>query len=167
MENQKTMDKDALGTRMKDQYENRTRYCLPRRTYAIIRADGKAWHTYTRGLVKPFDANLIKDLDTSIVSTLPHIQGAVFAYTQSDEISILLTDFESIQTSAWFDNNIQKMASVAASVLTAEFNRCRTRRLVQEWDDELCSKDNRHLLGDVLEKLVHESNPAYFDARVL
>ena len=146
METQKTMEKDALGTRMKDQYENRTRYCLPRRTYAIIRADGKAWHTYTRGLVKPFDADLITDLDASIVSTLPHIQGAVFAYTQSDEISILLTDFESIQTSAWFDNNIQKMVSVTASILTAKFNRLR-------WTMERQGS-------------IHIHPDSYFDARV-
>lgn len=152
MSQAKNTEKDALGTRMKDQYENRTRYCLPRRTYAIIRADVKAWHTYTRGLVKPFDADLITDLDASIVSTLPHIQGAVFAYTQSDEISILLTDFESIQTSAWFDNNIQKMTSVTASILTAEFNRCRFRTSTSK---------NKSPLWDM-----ESIPPAYFDARV-
>ncbi len=120
--------KDELGDRMKGQYEDRTRYLLPRRTYTIIRLDGKAFHTYTRGLDKPFDFDLFEDFDKAIIAMLPEIQGAVFAYTQSDEISILLTDFSTPQTSAWFDGNLQKVCSVSASLITAEFNRFRARR---------------------------------------
>lgn len=116
---------DELGTRMKDQYENRTRYFLPRRTFTILRLDGKAFHTYTRGLEKPFDTGLFEDIDNAIIAMLPELQGAVFAYTQSDEISILLTDFATPQTDAWFDGNLQKMTSVAASIMTAEFNKTR------------------------------------------
>lgn len=124
---------DDLGDRMKDQYEDRTRYLLPRRTYTIIRLDGKAFHTYTRGLQKPFDSGLYEDMDRAIIAMIKDIQGAVFAYTQSDEISILLTDFGTPQTSAWFDGNLQKICSVSASMITAEFNRFRARR----WRKEL------------------------------
>ncbi len=114
--------------RMKDNYENRTRYFLPRRTYSIIRLDGKAWHSYTKSLKKPFDKDLIEDLDNAVIAIMPEIQGAVFAYIQSDEVSILLTDFTNIGTQAWFDGNIQKMASISASLLTAEFNKQRFKR---------------------------------------
>jgi tRNA(His) 5'-end guanylyltransferase len=120
--------KDELGERMKSQYEDRTRYFVPRRTYTIIRLDGKAFHTYTRRLQKPFDTDLSTDIDSAIIAMLPHIQGAVFAYTQSDEISVLVTDFALPTTSAWFDGNIQKMASVSASIITAEFNHLRRMR---------------------------------------
>lgn len=113
---------DSLGDRMKEQYENRTRYGLPRRTYTIIRLDGAHFHTYTRGLKKPFDKELFEDIDAAIIAMMPEIQGAVFAYTQSDEISILLTDFAQLTTDAWFDGNLQKMCSVSASIMTAEFN---------------------------------------------
>lgn len=116
---------DLLGKRMKEQYEDRTRYFLPRRTYTLLRLDGKAFHTYTRNLKHPFDNDLSTDIDSAIIATLPEVQGSVFAYAQSDEVSILLTDFNTIQTSAWFDGNIQKMSSVAASIMTAEFNRRR------------------------------------------
>lgn len=122
------LDKDALGSRIKDQYENRTRYFLPRRTFTILRLDGKAFHTYTKGLKKPFDGELSEDIDNAIIAMLPQIQGVVFAYTQSDEISVLLTDFATPQTDAWFDGNLQKMSSVAASIMTAEFNRLRLLR---------------------------------------
>ena len=55
--------KDNLGDRIKSYYEDRFRYKLPRRTYTIIRIDGKAFHTYTRGLERPFDKGLMEDMD--------------------------------------------------------------------------------------------------------
>lgn len=114
---------------MKAQYEDRTRAMLPRRTYTIIRLDGKSFHTYTRGLEKPFDQGLIEDMDNAVIAMLPEVHGARFAYVQSDEISILLTDFESIGTCAWFDGNVQKIVSVAASLMTAEFQLRRHMRV--------------------------------------
>jgi tRNA(His) 5'-end guanylyltransferase len=79
---------DDLGTRMKEQYEDRTRFFIPRRTYTLMRIDGKAFHTYTRGCAKPFDAGLMDDMDKTATALCEDIQGAVFAYVQSDEISI-------------------------------------------------------------------------------
>ena len=143
--------KDDLGDRMKSHYEDRTRYSLPRRTYTIIRLDGKSFHTYTRGLKKPFDRELFEDIDNAIIAMLPEIQGAQFAYTQSDEISILLTDFATPQTSAWFDGLLQKMASVSASIITAHFNQQRLARFVE--------KHSLNVLRD-------DAPIAYFDARV-
>lgn len=119
---------DSLGDRMKKFYENRTRNLLPRRTYTIIRVDGKAFHSYTRGLEKPFDLRLISDMDETAIYMCENIQGAKLAFVQSDEISIILTDFDKIETNAWFDGNIQKMASVSASLATAKFNSLRKER---------------------------------------
>jgi tRNA(His) guanylyltransferase len=115
--------KDELGDRMKSQYEDRTRAFLPRRTYTIIRVDGKAFHTLTRGYKKPFDRFLMNMMDQTAIALCKEIQGACFGYVQSDEISILLTDFAKISTNAWFDGNIQKMASIAAACATANFNK--------------------------------------------
>jgi tRNA(His) 5'-end guanylyltransferase len=143
---------DELGNRIKENYENRTRYLLPRRTYTILRLDGKAFHTYTRGLKRPFDIDLINDMNNAIVAMLPQLQGVAFAYTQSDEISILLTDFEKETTSAWFDGNLQKMCSVAASIITAEFNAC---RLLRQFNSYVKHCDD-----------VNFANSAYFDCRV-
>jgi tRNA(His) 5'-end guanylyltransferase len=120
--------KDALGDRMKEFYEDRTRIKLPRRTYTIIRIDGKAFHTYTKGLERPFDEGLIEDMNLTTAYLCKHIQGAKFGYVQSDEISLVLTDFDELGTHAWFDNNLQKMVSVAASMATSEFNRLRLIR---------------------------------------
>lgn len=121
--------KDSLGDRMKEFYENRTRNFLPRRTYTIIRVDGKAFHSYTRGLIRPFDEKLVNDMDETACYMCKNIQGAKFAFVQSDEISILLTDFEGLTTDAWFDGNIQKMASISASLATAKFNELRPNKI--------------------------------------
>lgn len=114
--------RDALGDRIKGQYEDRTRYKLPRRTYTILRVDGQAFHTLTRNADKPFDQDIVERMNRTAVTLCEEIHGAKFAYVQSDEISVLLTDFTSENTAAWFDGNVQKMASVGASIATAEFN---------------------------------------------
>ncbi|HPI81880.1 MAG TPA: tRNA(His) guanylyltransferase Thg1 family protein [Candidatus Paceibacterota bacterium] len=126
--------KDDLGTRMKEQYENRTRYMLPRRTYTIIRLDGKAFHTFTRGMKRPYDEDLMEVMDETTKYLCENIQGCQMAYTQSDEISLLLTDFDKITTDAWFDGNLQKMASVSASITTAKFNNLMHRRHLVDMD---------------------------------
>ena len=120
--------KDQLGDRMKAFYEDRTRIKLPRRTYTIIRIDGKAFHTYTKGLKRPFDTGLIDDMNWTTEYLCKNIQGVKFGYVQSDEISLVLTDFDTLQTDLWFDGNLQKMASIAASMATARFNQLRMMR---------------------------------------
>lgn len=130
------MKNDALGDRMKEFYEDRTRIKLPRRTFTIIRIDGKAFHTYTKGLERPFDQGLIEDMNATTAYLCKNIQGAKFGYVQSDEISLVLTDFDDLGTHAWFDNNLQKMVSVAASMATSEFNRLRLIRKCMGGDIE-------------------------------
>ena len=145
--------KDPLGDRMKDFYEDRTRYKLARRTNTIVRIDGKAFHTYTKGLKRPFDEGLMEDMNKTTEYLCQNIQGAKFGYVQSDEISILITDYDDISTHAWFDANLQKMASIAASLATAEFNRL---RLIRKMNTTVATA------GSILEQFKH----AMFDARV-
>lgn len=121
--------RDNLGDRMKDFYESRTKIFLPRRTYAIIRIDGKAFHTYTKGLDRPFDGQLISDMDETACYLCKEIQGAKLGFVQSDEISILLTDFDKLTTDAWFDGNIQKIASISAGMATGKFNMLRPGKI--------------------------------------
>jgi len=122
------MKKYSIGNRMKDNYESRSKYKLIRRMPAIIRLDGKAFHTITRRCDKPFDEDLSMIMMEGMKYLLENIQGAKCGYQQSDEISILLTDFDKLTTDAWFDNSIQKIASVSASMLTADVN--------SKWDFE-------------------------------
>jgi tRNA(His) guanylyltransferase len=159
---------DSLGDRMKGSYENRTRSSLPRRTYTIIRIDGKAFHTYTKGCNQPFDDGLIEDMDKAVMAIMPQIQGAQFAYVQSDEVSILLTDFEKETTNAWFDGNVQKICSVSASLMTAQFNRFRlTRDFFRRKNFDFPMGVNADLTLSWTEDLLadHFKRMAAFDAR--
>lgn len=112
----------TLGDRMK-QYEYVTRTYLMHRTPAVIRIDGKAFHTWTRWCEKPFDNSLSELMIQTTKYLVDNIQGAVFGYTQSDEISILVRDYDTLETSMWFDGNIQKIVSISASLATAFFNK--------------------------------------------
>ena len=127
----------TIEKRMKEYYENIFRHKLIRRSYTIIRIDGKAFHTYTKNLTRPFDDTLINDINNTALSLCRCIQGAKFAYMQSDEISILLTDFDTLETAAWFDGNIQKMVSVSASMATAFFNKRRKEDNVALFDSRV------------------------------
>lgn len=114
-------DRTALGDRMKS-YEATYRALLPRRTYTLLRLDGRAFHSYLRGCERPFDETFMADMDAVAETLCTEIAGAVFAYTQSDEISVLVSDFSSIGTEPWFGGVVAKQLSVSASLATAVLN---------------------------------------------
>jgi tRNA(His) 5'-end guanylyltransferase len=116
------MKKDSIGNRMKQNYENIYRISLTRRTPVIIRLDGRAFHTFTKHLEKPFSNMLREAMVKTAEALLSEISGAKIAYVQSDEISILVTDYDHLYTQPWFDYNLQKITSVSASIATAVFN---------------------------------------------
>lgn len=113
---------DSIGNRMKHNYENRYRIKLSRRIPVIIRLDGKAFHTLTKNCEKPFDSNFIESMVFTTLGLQNNVQGFKCAYVQSDEISILLTDFDKLTTDAWFDYNLQKIVSISASIASVSFS---------------------------------------------
>ena len=52
-----------------------------------------------------------------------NIQGCVLGYTQSDEITLILVDYQKLTSSAWFDYEVQKLCSISASMATMAFNK--------------------------------------------
>jgi tRNA(His) guanylyltransferase len=137
------MAKDSLGDRMKN-YEGRSQTYLPRRTYTMVRLDGKSFHSYTKHCKRPYDLDLMSDMDNTAKYLCENIQGCRIAYIQSDEITLVLTDFETIHTDAWFDGNVQKITSISASMATAKFNQLRLNRINNEYIpkiSKLCQED--------------------------
>jgi tRNA(His) guanylyltransferase len=114
-------DSTALGDRMKA-YEAVHRAVLPRRTYTLLRLDGRSFHSYLRGCERPFDEAFMADMDATAEALCAEVSGAAFAYTQSDEISILITDFAALGTQPWFGGVVAKVLSVSASLATAVLN---------------------------------------------
>lgn len=134
----------------------------------IIRIDGKAFHTFTRGFKKPFDDVLVKTMQDTMKYLCENIQGCVLGYTQSDEISLVLTDYAELTTDAWFGNNLQKMCSVSASMATLAFNKAFNDNIIKYIDNNLdadcgVTKD----LTEYTKTLINARNKgAMFDSRV-
>lgn len=133
----------SLGDRVKDYYESRTRYLLPRRTNIIIRIDGKSFSSWTRHLDKPFDIRFIRAMQNTALELCSQVQGCKLAYTQSDEISLWVTDYDTLETDCFFDGNIQKIASVTASIATARFNKAAVNMAMDWRQQDLALFDSR------------------------
>lgn len=165
---------DDLGTRMKAFYENIPKTKLMRRTPVAIRIDGKAFHTFTRGFQKPFDEVLIKTMQDTMKYLCENIQGCVLGYTQSDEITLILVDYKKLTSSAWFDYEVQKVCSIAASMATIAFNKYFSENINSEYcvfDDELLDGDfnpnykNEYLIDLYTTHIKASYKGAMFDAR--
>lgn len=137
------MEHSDIGTRMKA-YENCYRVYLPRRQAVIVRIDGRAFHTFTKGFVKPYDEFFAEAMQETTKQLCENIGGCKFGYTQSDEISLVLTDYETINTEPWFGNNLQKIVSISASMATFFFR--------------------QNFLAAVVSSKEESNNPAYFKA---
>jgi len=163
------MDKTSLGDRMKKNYEQRSKTKLTRRMPVILRLDGVAFHTYTKGMDRPFDEALMFFMAETTQKLCEKIQGATFAYQQSDEISILLKDYNKITSDAWFDYNVQKMCSVAASMATRLFSDLINHYLYDESFDQFISFWEFPKEGiskeEIKERYKRFKREAFFDCR--
>jgi len=150
------MSSDSLGDRMKS-YEDVFRLHLPIRMPVIMRIDGKAFHSYVKGespignvCKKPFDQGMFDCMNDTAIALCKEVQGCRLAYVQSDEISLLLTNYSSVDTQSWFDNNLQKMISIAAAVASVTF----TANSWKIWGVDESREEPYYLTKE-----------AYFDAR--
>ena len=154
---------DSLSIRMKG-YEHVERRYLMRRMPAIIRIDGKAFHSLTRGFERPFDHLLIQTMWETATYLCEKVQGVKIAFIQSDEISLLLRDDDTLTTEAWFDKNIQKMVSVSASMATMAFNNAFDLRAM-DYARSHCDTDCEEIENRA-RAYTTKSRMAMFDARV-
>lgn len=154
--------RDDLGNRMKEYYENIPKTKLMRRCPVILRIDGKAFHTFVRGFQKPFDEVLIKTMQETMKYLCENIQGCVLGYTQSDEITLVLVDYKKFTSQAWFDYEVQKMCSIAASMATMVFNKFFRDNV----GDYLYENYDEQYLADYIETLQNAVDKgAMFDCR--
>jgi tRNA(His) 5'-end guanylyltransferase len=108
----------GLTDRMK-LYEQAAHYVLPRRLPLIIRVDGRAFHTYTKGLEKPVSRPFFEAMGDVAKALCQEVQGAQLAYIQSDEISILVHTYRRLSTTPWVDNDLQKIVSLTAGIASS------------------------------------------------
>ena len=155
----------SLKSRMLS-YENVTNTYLTKRVPVIIRLDGRNFHSFTKGFDKPFDDIFMTTMQNTMSYLCANIQNCVFGYTQSDEITLILIDYQTIDTSAWFDYRVQKLCSVSAGMATMAFNKYFYEN-VNAFDSCTCElglmNDYKNALCDVYWNAVEKG--AMFDAR--
>lgn len=161
------MDRSDLAERMKG-YEKRNRYYLQRRMPVILRLDMRAGHSFTKGFERPFDEVFIKSMQETAQYLCENIQNCKLSYQQSDEITLLLVDYDKLNTDCFFDYRVDKLCSIAASMATMAFNNIFSK-YVKKFDLELAYNDNgidteenRKLWG-IYKKALNKG--AMFDAR--
>ena len=153
---------DDLGRRMKEYYEQIPKTKLMRRTPVIIRIDGKAFHSFTKGFKRPFDNVLIESMQETMKYLCENIQGCVLGYHQSDEISLVLVDYHKLTSNAWFDYEVQKICSIAASMTTMIFNKIFEKNCI-EYSRVVPNTELGREVMDAYSKAVEKG--AMFDAR--
>lgn len=124
-------NKNDLDSRMKD-YEKRDRHYLQKRVPVIIRLDIRAGHTFLKGFKRPFDEVFIKSMQETAKYLCENIQNCKLSYQQSDEITLLLIDYDKLNTDCFFDYRVDKLCSIAASMATMSFNKA-FRKNVNDW----------------------------------
>lgn len=170
------MDTSDLGKRMKD-YERRNRYYLQRRMPVIVRVDMNAGHTFLKDFARPFDEVFIKSMQETAKYLCENIPNCKLSYQQSDEISLLLIDYENLNTSSFFDYRVDKLCSIVASMATLAFNKILLKNINSEvhiFDDEWLDDDNfnpnyknKELIDLYIIHKRQQNKGAIFDARCL
>lgn len=157
--------KDSLGDRQK-QYENVADIKLVPKMPIIIRLDGKAFHTFTRGMDKPFDIVLGEAMQRTMLSLCKDVHTCVIGYTQSDEITLVLRLPDRIKSQSYMNRRIQKIASLTASKCTRYFN----RYFIEESEKWISEALKKEVLSEKDKKLIQlyrrKAHGAEFDSRV-
>ena len=156
-----------LGNRMKNYYEQVSKTKLMRKCPVAIRIDGRAFRTFTRGFQKPFDEVIIKSMQETMKYLCENIQGCILGYTQSDEITLILTDYKNIDSDAWFDYEVEKLCSVSASMATMAFNKAFEKN-VKMFEHEMVSYYIADYHDQIIQSAIYRKaldKGAMFDAR--
>jgi len=111
----------SLADRIK-RYEKTFSFQTLNRMPVMIRVDGKAFHTFTRDLNKPFDRGFIDAMVSAACEVAKGMQGFKAGYVQSDEATFCLTDYDNLDTQGWFDYDLSKMVSISAALMSVAFN---------------------------------------------
>lgn len=114
-------DRSELGVRQKE-LEHKTRHFLPAGSYTMIRVDGKSFHSWCRGLQRPYDMRLVETMRQTMLALCERTQDCVLGYCQSDEITLILAGYSGEKSQSWFDGNLLKNTSIPAGTASAHFN---------------------------------------------
>lgn len=105
-------------------YEDAAKYKLLPKLPVIICVNGRSFSKSTSLLEKPFSVSFAECMYSTLGRLVQEIDGAILGYCFNDEIVIVARNDQSLDTSPWFDNDIQKISSAVSSIATVQFNNC-------------------------------------------
>lgn len=105
-------------------YAEITDYKLLNKLPLIIVINGRSFSKLTALLDKPYSEKFAECLQATLLQLVQEIEGAIFGYCGNDEMIIIARNDQSIETLPWYDNSVQKIASVVSSIATLHFNNC-------------------------------------------
>lgn len=109
-----------LGDRIK-RYEASYHRVATVRTPLMVRVDGREFHSFTRGMNRQFDENIIGAMVSAAADVANEMQGFKAGYVQSDEATFCLTDYDKLDSQGWFDYDVAKVTSIAAALMSVWF----------------------------------------------
>ena len=105
-------------------YQSISDYKLMPNSYVLVHCDGRAFSSLIKKRFKqPFDRDFIFIMNETARYLCENIGGCKMAYVQSDEITLVLTDFDTETTDSFFGYRMCKLISTIAAMATAKFNR--------------------------------------------
>lgn len=155
------MDTSDLAKRMKG-YEERNSYYLQRRMPVILRLDMRAGHSFTKGFERPFDEVFIKSMQETAKYLCENIQGCKLSYQQSDEITLVLVDYDKLNTDCFFNYRVDKLCSIAASMATMVFNESFSKIYSKLYRDKIEHREN---VDELVKTYAFKAGKAMFDSR--
>ena len=114
------MDTSSLGNRMKSYEKNYSQNAV-RGLPIIVRLDGKSFSKFTKRFERPF-CSVMKSIMTTVAASVAKESDALLAYTQSDEITLILHT-DNVKGMLYFDGNINKLNSTLASRASSVFTK--------------------------------------------
>lgn len=161
------MDRSSIGERMKG-YEDSQKTRLMSRVPVMIRLDGNAFHTFTRGFKRPFDEIMTEAMHRTMKYLCENISGCVLGYTQSDEITLLLIDYKKTNQQPYFGYVKRKVETISASMATMAFNKSFMDVLYEAIEKEtkgITSEKELSAIGNRYKKYFRKAGKAMFDSR--
>ena len=111
------MEKISLGDRIKS-YEKSFQSYINKNENIVIRLDGDSFSKFTKEFRKPFDKILVETMNRTTKDLFEKF-SCCFAYTQSDEITLVIKKTNEMI----LGGKVQKIVSLTAGFCSTKFNK--------------------------------------------
>lgn len=107
-----------------ESYQEQSEYKLLNKLPVVSIINGRSFAKITSLLDKPYCQEFTECMVSTALKLCNEVEGTIFSYHHNDEIILVSRNDQSNDTEPWFDNKVQKLSSIIASIATLQFNNC-------------------------------------------